>query len=141
MPYPRPIRRLAALIAVLATFAATATADAKRLVRYDVSGGLAGRSERLVIDGDRTARQTSGRRSEDARRFTVSSKQLRALKRELKAARFASLKRRYAPRYVVNDDITETVTYKGRSVSVSTGADPPARLHRVLRRLGRLMRS
>ena len=126
---------------MLATFAATATADARRLVRYNVSGGLAGRSERLVIDGDRTARQTSGRRSEDARRFTVSSKQLRALKRELKAARFTSLKRRYAPPYVVNDGITETVTYKGRSVSASTGADFPARLHRVLRRLGRLMRS
>ena len=125
---------------MLATFAATATADAKRLVRYDVSGGLAGRSERLVIDGDRTARQTSGKRSEDARRFTVSSKQLRALKRELKAARFTSLKRRYAPRYVVNDGITETVTYKGRSVSVSTGAEAPARLERVIRRLGRLMR-
>jgi hypothetical protein len=125
---------------VLATFAATATADAKRLVRYDVSGGLAGRSERLVIDGDRTARQTNGRRSEDAQRFTVSSKQLRALKRELKAARFTSLKRRYEPDYVVNDGITETVTYKGRAVSVSTGADFPTRLHRVLRRLGRLMR-
>ena len=119
---------------------ATATADAKRLVRYDVGGGLAGRSDRLVIDGDRTARQTSGRRSDEAKRFTVSSKQLRALKRELKAARFTSLKRRYEPDYVVNDGITQTVTYKGRSVSVSTGADYPARLHRVLRRLSRLMR-
>ncbi len=127
-------------MAVLATFAATATADAKRLVRYDVGGGLAGRSDRLVIDGDRTARQTSRRGSDEAQRFTVSSKQLRALKRELKAARFSSLKRRYEPDYVVNDGITETVTYKGRSVSVSTGADYPARLDRVLRRLGRLMR-
>ena len=80
-----------------------------------------------MIDGDRTARQTSGRRSEDARRFTVSSKQLRALKRELKAARFASLKRRYAPRYVVNDDITETVTYKAaRSPSPPAPTHPPA---------------
>ena len=34
----------------------------------------------------------------------------------------------------------QSVTYKGRSVSVSTGATYPARLHRLLRRLGRIMR-
>jgi hypothetical protein len=125
---------------VLAGFATTATAEAKLLVRYDVNGGLAGRSDRLVIDTDRTARQ-KGNRNGDDHRFTVSSKQLRALKRELKAARFGSLKTSYRPDYVVNDGIAETVTYKGRSVSVYTGAEFPARLHRVLRRLGRLMRS
>ena len=58
--YPRPIRRLATLIAVLATFAATATADAKRLVRYDVGGGLAG-AERSARDPRWTGRR--GRRA------------------------------------------------------------------------------
>ena len=132
------MRRLAVLIAVLATFATTATAEAKVLVRYDVSGGLAGRIERLVIDGDRQARQTSSRGG--SRRFKVSAKQQRALRRELKAARFSSLRRVYQPDYVVNDGIAQSVTYKGRQVVVYTGASFPARLHAVLRRLGRLMR-
>jgi hypothetical protein len=139
--HPRLIRRLATLIAVLATFATTATASAKQLVRYDVSGGLAGRSEHLVIDGDRTAKQTGSRGSRDgSQNFKVSTKQLRALKRDLKAARFSSLRRVYRPDYVVNDGLAETVTYKGHRVVVYTGADFPARLHTVIRRLGRLMR-
>jgi hypothetical protein len=132
------MRRLATVVAVLAAFATTATADAKVLVRYDVSGGLAGISERLVIDGDRSARQT-GRRA-GARAFNVSAKQMRALRRELKAARFSSLRRTYQPDYVVNDGIAQSVTYKGRRVVVYTGASFPARLHVVLRRVARLMR-
>ena len=131
--------RLAALLAVLATFAAMATAEAKRLVRYDIGGGLAGDSERLLIARDGTARQ-SGNRSGADHRFMLSAKQLRGLRRDLKNARFSTLKRVYRPDYVVNDGIGQSVTYKGRSVSVSTGAKYPARLHRLLRRLGRLMR-
>ena len=132
------MRRLAVLTAVLATFATTATAEAKVLVRYDVSGGLAGRIDRLVIDGDRQARQTSSRGG--SHRFKVSAKQQRALRRELKAARFSSLKRAYRPDRLVFDGIAQTVTYKGHKVSVYTGADFPARLHAVIGRLGRLMR-
>ena len=49
-------------------------------------------------------------------------------------------KQSYRPKYIVNDGIGQSVTYKGRSVSVSTGARYPARLHRLLRRLGRIMR-
>ena len=61
------MRRLAALLAVLATFAATATAEAKQLVRYDVGGGIAGISERLTVARDGTARQTGNRRGSDHR--------------------------------------------------------------------------
>ena len=132
------MRRLVVLAALLATFATAATADAKRLVRYDVGGGLAGTSDRLVIDTDGSAHQV-GDRSGD-QHFTVPSKQLRALKRELKAARFPSLKRRYQPALPVFDGTTQTVRYNGRSVSIYTGADIPARLSRVIRRLGRIMR-
>lgn len=133
------MRRLAALLAVLATFAATATAEAKQLVRYNVGGGLAGLSGALTVARDGTARQT-GNRGGDDHRFVLSAKQLRGLKRDLKSARFKTLKRTYQPKYVVNDGVGESVTYKGRSVSVSTGATYPARLQRLLRRLGRLMR-
>ena len=135
------MRRLAALLAVLATFAATATAtaEAKQLVRYDVGGGIAGISERLTVARDGTARQTGNRRGND-HRFRLSSKQLRGLRRDLKNARFSTLQRRYRPKDVVNDGIAQSVTYKGRSVSVSTGAKYPARLQRLLQRLGRIMR-
>ena len=131
------MRRLAVLVALLATFATAASADAKRLVRYDVGGGFAGTSDRLVIDTDGAAHQVGDRGDQ---RFTVPAKQLRALKRELKAARFRSLKRRYQPALPVFDGITETVRYNGRSVSIYDGADIPARLSRVIRRLGRIMR-
>ena len=67
------MRRLAALLAVLATFAATATAEARQLVRYDVGGGIAGISERLVVARDGTARQSSNRRGDD-HRFLLSPK-------------------------------------------------------------------
>jgi hypothetical protein len=133
------MRRVAAVLAVLATFAPTATAEAKRLVRYDVGGGIAGISERLVVASDGTARQSGNRRSSD-HRFMLSAKQLRGLRRDLKDARFSTLKRSYRPKYVVNDGIGQSVAYKGRSVSVSTGATYPTRLERLLARLGRLMR-
>ena len=133
------MRRLAALLAVLATFAATATAEAKQLVRYSVGGGIAGISERLIVGRDGTASQTGNRRGSD-RRFKLSAKQLRGLRRDLKNARFSTLKRRYRPKHVVNDGIAQSVTYKGRSVSVSTGATYPARLGRLLERLARIMR-
>jgi hypothetical protein len=132
------MRRLAVTIAVLATVATSATAEAKVLVRYDVTGGLAARSEHLVIDGDRQARETSSRGG--SQHFKVSAKQHRALKRELKAARFSSLRPVYRPDHPVNDGLAKTVTYNGHRVVVYTGADYPRRLQTVIRRLGRLMR-
>ena len=71
----------------------------KRLVRYDVTGGLAPASERLVVDTDGHARQT-GRAG--VRSFKLTAKQLRGLKRDLKDARFKSLKRSYQPEFPVH---------------------------------------
>ena len=129
------MRRLAVLVAFL-ILAVPASADAKRLVRYGVTGGLAPSSELLVVNTDGHARQT-GRA--DVRSFTLTAKQLRGLKRDLKDARFKSLKRIYQPEFPVMDGQTRTVSYKGRSISVSTMAEVPKRLSRVLRRLARLM--
>jgi hypothetical protein len=129
------MRRLAVLVAFL-ILAVPASADAKRLVRYGVTGGLAPSSELLVVNTDGHARQT-GRAG--VRGFTLTAKQLRGLKRDLKDARFKSLKRSYQPEFPVMDGQTRTVSYKGRSISVSTLAKVPKRLSRVLRRLARLM--
>ena len=130
-----PMRRLAVLVALL-VLAVPASADAKRLVRYSVTGGLAPANELLVVNTDGHARQT-GRAG--PRSFTLTAKQLRGLKRDLKSARFKSLKRSYQPEFPVMDGQTWTVSYKGRSTSVSTLAKVPQRLSRVLRRLARLM--
>jgi hypothetical protein len=130
------MRRLAVLVAFL-VLAVPASADAKRLVRYDVTGGLAPASERLVVNSDGHARQT-GRAG--VRSFKLTSKQLSGLKRDLRNAHFRSLKRTYQPEFPVMDGQTHTVSYKGRSVSVYTLAKVPKRLSRVTRRLARLMR-
>jgi hypothetical protein len=131
------MRRLAALLALLAGFAATATA--KPLVRYEFGGGLAGIGGALTVAGDGSATQSGTRRGDD-HRFTLSAQQLRGLRRDLRNARFKSLKRSYRPKNIVNDGIAQSVTYRGRSVTVSTGARYPERLHRLLSRLDRLLR-
>jgi hypothetical protein len=125
------------LLAVVLVFALAAPAGAAtRLVRYDVAGGIAGMSKRLVVDRDGEARQSG----DTTRRFKVSAAQLRALKRELEAAHFGSLKRSYRPDVPVSDGTTQSVRYKGIEVNVSTAAKVPDRLGRVLRRLSGLMR-
>jgi hypothetical protein len=133
------MRRLAALLALLMGFAATATAEAKPLVRYEFGGGLAGIGGALTVAGDGAATQSDTRRGGDGR-FTLSATQLRGLRRDLRNARFKTLKRFYRPKNIVNDGIAQSVTYRGRSVTVSTGARYPERLHRLLRRLDRLLR-
>jgi hypothetical protein len=125
---------LLALALVLAIAAPAGAAT--RLVRYEVAGGIAGISKRLVVDRDGSARQSG----DTTRRFKVSDTQLRRLKRELEAAHFGSLERSYRPEVPVSDGITQSVRYKGFEVSVSTGAEVPDRLERVLRRLSKLMR-
>jgi hypothetical protein len=124
-------------LAVAAVLVCAASAEASQLVRYERGGGFTGRSVRLVVDNGGGARQTEGRTGAD-RRFKISVSRLHALKRELKAADFSSLKRAYKPDYVVNDGISQSVTYKGRTVVVSTGGHPPARLRKVLDRLAGL---
>ena len=131
--------RLIAGLACAAAVASAATTEAAQLVRYDTGGGLAGRSTRLVVSAGGTADQTD-RNEGDTKRFKISLSQLHALKRELKAARFSSLKRRYEPKATVFDGITTAVTYKGKTVVVTSGGNPPERLNKVLNRLARLIR-
>jgi hypothetical protein len=133
------VARRLILAALALSLAAPATAGAKQLTRYDVGGGIAGRYDRLIVATDGKAHQTG---DSGEHRFTVSSKQLRALKRELKAARFSSLKRQYKPKFQVFDGITQTIRYRGKAVSIYSGADNiPTRLSRVLRRISRILRS
>ncbi len=90
-----------------------------------------------MVNTNGHARQT-GRAG--VRSFTLSGKQLRGLKHDLKKARFKSLKRSYQPEFPVMDGQTHMVSYKGRSIAVYAEAKVPKRLSRVMRRLGQLMR-
>jgi hypothetical protein len=130
-------RRLILLLAVLAALTGAASAEAKQLTRYEVGGGLAGRYDKLTIATNGEARQTG---DSGDHHWTVSAKKLRGLKRALTAAHFKTLKRQYKPKAQVFDGTTSTVRYRGRSVSVYSGATLPDRLSKVLNRLGRIMR-
>ena len=130
-------RRLILLLAVLAALTGAASAEAKQLTKYQVGGGLAGRFDELAIQTDGKAHQTG---DSGDHRFTVSAKRLRSLKRALKAARFKTLKTSYKPEAQVFDGTTTVIRYRGRSVSVYSGAEIPKRLATVMNRLGRIMR-
>jgi hypothetical protein len=131
------MRRTVILLVLAACLTGAASAEAKQLTRYAVGGGIAGRADKLVISTGGTATQTG---SSGDHRFRLSTRQLRALKSDLKAARFSSLKRRYRPSRTVFDGIGQSVTYRGKTVSVSSGASYPKRLARVLERLARHLR-
>src|SRR4051794_35540066 len=111
------------LAIALALVMAAPAGAATRLVGYDVSGGIAGLSERLVVDSDGSAQQPG----DTTRRFPVATTQLHKLKRELEAARFGSLKRRYAPEVPVADGTTQSVrTRASRSPSPPGPTSPRA---------------
>jgi hypothetical protein len=131
-------RRLIVPLCILAALAPAAGAEAKQLTRYVVGGGLAGRVDTVVIQTNGNAHQ-SGDGGEH--RWKLSSKRLRALKSAFKAARWSSLKREYRPKFPVNDGTTQTVTYRGKQITIATGGEPPRRLERVIARIRRVMRT
>ena len=108
------------------------------LVRYSSSGGLSGHYTIVTVDRDGSATRAVGRSPQEQLR--IAPRTLRALKRDLRDARFGDLRRRYAPATPVADGVTETVRHRGRAVEVQTGGRPPERLQRVLRRLRRIAR-
>jgi hypothetical protein len=130
-------RRLIPLIVVVGALVGAASAEAKQLTRYETGGGLAGHYDKLTISTGGKADQTGDSGEHD---FTLSAKTLRALKRELRAAKFKTLKRSYKPDVIVFDGTTQRITYRGRAVSIYTGAEIPKRLSTVLRRISRIMR-
>ena len=74
----------------------------------------------------------------ESARFDLTRREWSKLRERLRAARFRTLAPRYAPEPRVLDGTSETVRYRGRTVTVETGGDPPRRLERLLRHLARL---
>ncbi len=110
---------------------------AKTLVSYEQSGGIAGLRTSLSVTVGGSARVTSSRTT-GISRFKLATAELRALKRDLRNARFSTLRSLYDSEYPIADGIAQTVRYAGFRVTVSTGGRPPARLRKVLDRLSRL---
>jgi hypothetical protein len=131
-------RRLIVPLTILAALAPAAGAEGKQLTRYVVGGGIAGRVDQLVVQNSGAAHQSG---DGGDHRWKVSAKKLRALKRAFKAARWSSLKREYRPDVPVFDGITQSVSYRGKQVTISTGAEVPTRLERVIVRIRRIMKS
>jgi hypothetical protein len=129
----------AALWSALASLALASPASAgpRTLVNYEQSGGIAGIQTALSVTVGGSARLTTSRVA-GIKRFKLTTEQLRGLKRDLRAARFSTLRPLYDSKVPVADGISQTVRYAGYRVTVSTGGRPPARLRKVLMRLSRL---
>lgn len=126
---------LGALLASLVL--ASPASAAKTLVSYEQSGGIAGIQTSMSVTVEGAARVTTSRRP-GIKRFKLKSGELSALKRDLRRARFSTLRSLYDSKVPVADGIAQTVRYAGHRVTVSTGGRPPARLTKVLDRLERL---
>ncbi len=136
--------RLAICLIVALTLAALAgtPAPAERsasgdrvLVDYRRLGGLAGRSDHLVLrrDGHAWLRTGSG-----SRRVLVGERTRSRLVRALRRARFAQLKPSYAPPHPVADALTHTIAYRRHTVRAVDTAIPP-RLRPVIEILDRIV--
>ena len=121
------------LLALGVGLALPSPAAAATLVTYARSGGIAGDTTALTVHKDRRAEREDQRTG--TKHFRLSQSRYEALRHALIAARFSSLASSYRPPEVVNDGYTETVRFRGKTVSVSTGATPPKRLERVLAKL------
>jgi hypothetical protein len=115
---------LALSLAVAGT-AAGAGGQSGKLVTYVHDGGFTGDRDSLTVF-------RSGRADSSNGPFVLSTRRRLGLQRALVAARFATLRSQYVPTDPVTDGYADHVTYAGRSVTVTQGANPPARLQRVL---------
>lgn len=130
-----PALVVALVLAMLAP--ASAASAAKTLVSYEQSGGIAAIRTSLSVTVGGSARVTSNRTT-GIRRFKLTRSELGVLKRELRAARFSTLRSLYDSKEPISDGIAQIVRYAGYRVTVSTGGRPPSRLRKVLDRLSRL---
>jgi hypothetical protein len=130
------VRRIAALAVAAALAAPLAAAGGKprALVSYSRTGGFIGVNDALVVYRDGSADSTNGP-------IRLSARARLRLQASLRSARFATLRRAYAPAQPVADGFTYRVGYAGRHVRVEEGAKPPLRLQRVLDLLAAILAS
>jgi len=115
---------LAALFALAVVGPQAASAPSPVLVSFRQTGGFVG-VERSV-----TVRRSGAVTAENAHVSTLSHARLTALRDALEAARWRTLKSRYAPEAHVADGFLYAITYGGRTIRIDQGAALPPRLAR-----------
>lgn len=91
------------------------------LLEYERTGGIAGLDDRLVIQADGAAVLT---RRDKRAEFSMTPRELSALKHELEEADLPSLEGTYDPESPGYDLFEYVLVYKGHTVRASDGAIP-----------------
>jgi hypothetical protein len=105
-------------------------------VEWSGGGGIAGLFSALTVYTDHTA--VAEENGTEGDRVRLTDREWHKLNERLRAARFRTLEKRYAPEPIWPDSTSETVRYRGREVTVWSGGEPPRRLDRLLRYIWRL---
>jgi hypothetical protein len=129
---------IATAIAVLAAGCGSdRPSDTDPLVTYQRAGGIAGVSERLVIDPDGTGQLVIGEPDPDEQQFAVGESELERLRRGLAAADFAAID----PESGLGcaDCFEYEITYAGTTASFNEAAEVPDSVRAVAGELGRIV--
>ena len=128
---------LALTLAVAFVPSEAASAPSPVLVSFRQTGGFVG------IERSVTVRRSGAVVADNVRVSPLSRARLTALRDALAAARWRTLKSRYAPEVHVADGFLYEITYAGRTIRIDQGATVPPRLARpfvLLQRLAGLRR-
>ncbi|MEN8650947.1 hypothetical protein ABCR94_09970 [Streptomyces sp. 21So2-11] len=104
----------------------------ERLVTVTVSGGIDGRHQSMLINGDGSYTTLSLRPERPERKGRMKPAELAELRTALAEADFAKLPRLNIPEQPVPDGLTTAVVYRGHEVVTGDGAKPLPRLDRVI---------
>ncbi len=121
------MRWAVAAVALAVVLPQPAAAASRTLVSLRQTGGFAGVDRGLAVTG-------TGRVVPDdleLRTRQLSPARLQALREALKAARFGTLARHYAPAQPVADGFVYRIAYAGRTIRIDEHAVVPRRLARV----------
>lgn len=115
---------LAVLLSVAVVAAPAASAPSPVLVAVHQTGGFVGVDRNVVV------RRSGAVTAENVHVSTLSRARLTALRAALEAARWRTLKSRYAPKVHVADGFQYAIAYGGRTIRIDQGATLPPRLAR-----------
>jgi hypothetical protein len=111
--------------------------DGDALVTYERGGGIAGVSERLVVDTGGTARLSVGDSDQAERRFALADQELERLRSDLEAADFAGID--VGSGLGCADCFDYEITYAGETTSFNEAAEVPDSVREVTGQLGQIV--
>jgi hypothetical protein len=123
---------LAVLLALAVVALQAGAAPSPVLVSFRQTGGFVGVDRSVVV------RRSGAVTAANVHVSSLSRARLTALRDALQAARWRTLKSRYAPKVHVADGFQYAITYGGRTIRIDQGATLPPRLGRPFVLLQRL---